>query len=757
MMDRRSDDRGAARSPSAGGSLPCWATESANADTSTTFHNRQKGGPHITSSANADANDAFLTCRRGGPGAPSANIEPVCSSENSDTDTTGTFFDPLPPEWGLDEAVLAPTDHVQRATATPAEFLKEHILDGEILRNIDKLIGDTAQVMSDRAAALAYWEARAVALEPARRRWRLGLLDHVRPILGKLHFPLIAEMLRAAGHQYEEFLADLQRGFPVAGPIHAGGVGTPDPAGRLAHGRPAQGRCPDLELLKTQNCEINRTTIRSAKPGKEAAAVWPKHKQEINIGKAGPAVPVEEANLSDILLVERFGVEEWRSGVLKVRIIDNFRKNGVNSYASLWERIWNDTQDDLTEAVRLLQGTGSVPRRVLLGKDDFVGAFKTVCPAPEHRWLMWALVYDTDADRWVVSELRTQPFGALGGVYAWWRCGQAIRSIMVRLFWLVFFIYVDDVFLAELDSSAERAKHTFQRVVGLLGWDLDPEKSEGMSDRIDVLGCTAQIATQGIRWSLTESKSHVWSMQIRAVLERNAISAGEASKLAGRLCFAMSRVLGRIGRAWIRPLLWRRDRKTPEELNRRLRCSLLWWLTLLEQKPQRLCSRFTCHMGVPDVLVYTDADGAGGIGVFVHWCATSKQEYASGEVPRRWRACMEPRKTQINMYELSAVLAAWETWSSQLAGSRVAFFIDNKPALDIVLSGWSRHADLNWVAGQCWLRIAAAECTVMWSWVPSKSNPADAPSRGDLRLLYGARRSALRWPPLVDDWAVPLV
>ena len=162
-------------------------------------------------------------------------------------------------------------------------------------------------------------------------------------------------------------------------------------------------------------------------------------------------------------------------------------------------------------------------------------------------------------------------------------------------------------------------------------------------------------------------------------------------------------------------------------------------------------------MGVPDVLVYTDADGAGGIGVFVHWCATSKQEYASGEVPRRWRACMEPRKTQINMYELSAVLAAWETWSSQLAGSRVAFFIDNKPALDIVLSGWSRHADLNLVAGQCWLRIAAAECTVMWSWVPSKSNPADAPSRGDLTLLYGARRRALRWPPLVDDWAVPLV
>ena len=164
----------------------------------------------------------------------------------------------------------------------------------------------------------------------------------------------------------------------------------------------------------------------------------------------------------------------------------------------------------------------------------------------------------------------------------------------------------------------------------------------------------------------------------------------------------------------------------------------------------------SCRSGVPDVLVYTDVEGSGGVGVFVHWCATGLQEYAAGAVPRRWKACMEPRKTQINMYELSAVLAALETtWSSLLGGLRVAFFIDNKAALDIVLSGWSRHSDLNWVAGQCWLRIAAADCAEMWSWVPSKSNPADAPSRGALWLLGNARRRALKWPAV--DWAAPLV
>ena len=134
-----------------------------------------------------------------------------------------------------------------------------------------------------------------------------------------------------------------------------------------------------------------------------------------------------------------------------------------------------------------------------------------------------------------------------------------------------------------LRNRADHATRTFQRLLELFGWDLDPEKSKGMTESIDVLGCTARIVPQGIQWSLASRKSHDWAIQIHLILERNTLPAGEASKLAGRLNFAMSRVFGRIGRAWIRPLLWRQERKTPEVLHHRLRCALLWWLALLDQ------------------------------------------------------------------------------------------------------------------------------------------------------------------------------
>ena len=120
--------------------------------------------------------------------------------------------------------------------------------------------------------------------------------------------------------------------------------------------------------------------------------------------------------------------------------------------------------------------------------------------------------------------------------------------------------------------------------------------------------------------------------------------------------------------------------------------------------------------------------------------------------PRRWQACLYTRKTQINAFEILAALAAWRTWGRDLEGTRVLCFVDNTVALDVIVSGSSKRDDLNWISGQCWLAAARARCVVAWSWVASKNNPADAPSRADLQLLRGVRRRALVWPAPPEDW-----
>ena len=227
-------------------------------------------------------------------------------------------------------------------------------------------------------------------------------------------------MILATGHPDKSFLDHLEYGFPVSGRIDAGGAGVLDHDGRLAHGTPVISGPPDLQHLRATCKSINSSTIAKVKPGSHAAVVWDKHKQEMLSGKVGPACPIEEFDTEGALLVERFGVEESRGGGTKVRIIDNFKRNLVNAHASLWEKIWNDGHDQLSKAVLQLQAGG---KRVLIGKEDFVSAFKTVCPDRTQRWLMWALVYDTDNQKWVVS----------GSAHtAVWRPGGCLRVVEMR-------------------------------------------------------------------------------------------------------------------------------------------------------------------------------------------------------------------------------------------------------------------------------------------------------------------------------------
>ena len=135
--------------------------------------------------------------------------------------------------------------------------------------------------------------------------------------------PLIEEMLKAARHKDKALMKDLEHGFPVSGEIDAGGAGLPDPSGRLAHGRPAHGTCPVLSDLRGRCGSVNQRTLASARPGSHAEAVWAKHKQQLLEGKVGPPVAVGRLDLDSVLLVERFGVEEWCSGKPKHRVIDN--------------------------------------------------------------------------------------------------------------------------------------------------------------------------------------------------------------------------------------------------------------------------------------------------------------------------------------------------------------------------------------------------------------------------------------------------
>ena len=135
---------------------------------------------------------------------------------------------------------------------------------------------------------------------------------------------------------------------------------------------------------------------------------------------------------------------------------------------------------------------------------------------------------------------------------------------------------------------------------------------------------------------------------IRQILLFDQLNPAQAAKLRGRLGFAQSLMFGRVGRALLQPITARQysrgvGRKHP--LTPELREAPEWWVSCLDTAVPR-----TTMFGAPKpVLCYTDASGAGHIGVVI--LVNGQVLSARTHLPRRFLAL----KTGIFEYELAAV------------------------------------------------------------------------------------------------------
>ena len=91
------------------------------------------------------------------------------------------------------------------------------------------------------------------------------------------------------------------------------------------------------------------------------------------------------------------------------------------------------------------------------------------------------------------------------------------------------------------------------------------------------------------------------------------MTPAEASKLSGRMAFLNTHVFGRLGRALLRPIIWRQiDTTGCTRLTKRLRWSLLWFRRVLKEQWQRKVP-YSLDELKDTLLVYTDAESNGYI------------------------------------------------------------------------------------------------------------------------------------------------
>ena len=89
----------------------------------------------------------------------------------------------------------------------------------------------------------------------------------------------------------------------------------------------------------------------------------------------------------------------------------------------------------------------------------------------------------------------------------------------------------------------------------------------------------------------------------------------------------------------------------------------------------------------------------------------------------------------IHQAELLPALLSLCTWAARMRGRRIILFVDNDGARGSLIKGSSTSLPSAQIVGQFWSEAAASEMYIWVDRVPSASNPADGPSRHEVRWL----------------------
>ena len=284
-------------------------------------------------------------------------------------------------------------------------------------------------------------------------------------------------------------------------------------------------------------------------------------------------------------------------------------------------------------------------------------------------------------------------------------------------------------------QACEAAGDMIVELMTMCGFTLDPEKTPLPARSQTILGIECRLYSTWRKSArhtyvvarLDEAKTKVWIDMINGILRVEKLEQHDAEKLAGRLNFLVFSVAGRPGASRL-SRLYTAIYRPQTVVSPGLRSDLLWWLRFLTERTSKSYAINRPRDKV--VTLYTDAEGKGGIGGVIFVTNEKPLQFAF-KVPKVFNEMFSHRMTYIIQLELLAVTVALKLFCNSLTGAAVKFFIDNRSVLGSLRKGRSKVEDLNTLV------LMTIDKTVhidqcLFSWIPSKLNLADLPSRGQL-------------------------
>ena len=592
-----------------------------------------------------------------------------------------------------------------------------------------------AEIIAAREAVTRAIECEGVELREsgAVERWFAGADAHVRRVAREVNGPLLERLARRSGFHDPGAVELFRRGAPFVGMLPCSGNGVPI----------AQPVAPrKRELLVDVEGRNRRVLARLRDDGKGSALLAQARKEAAETGRISVPVPVEEVDLSSVLLTPRFPVEKLKEdGSISVRAVDDCTASEANAATSQAEKLGVDGVDKLHLLAQwFVAETGELPS---FFKADIDAAFRRVPLEPGQRHLCW-VVFRAEGQTWCACHYAAC-FGAMSSVHSWDRVGSLVTHIVRWAAKVALLRYVDDKFAPERQHTVQHAMGVVARLIrALLGETAVAPKKLECGKALVILGLSVRADWRGFHCTPDEAKRRKWKAKLEEALRTGVLQPGACSKLAGALSWAAANAFHRLGRAMLRPLFCHAKGRRPG-VRRELELALRWWLHVLDydlhqERPWGEAAGDHATLIVdarstPPRLAAVFFPPAGD----VQFCDMAPGEEALRHFRRRGDG-------DILALELLAIALGVSTFAKQLAGGTVVVFSDNTGAERATARGSAAAWDYSAVVHCLW-RFAAEHGFGMWlERVGTKDNIADLPSREDYGLLraIGARRVEAR-------------
>ena len=385
-----------------------------------------------------------------------------------------------------------------------------------------------------------------------------------------------------------------------------------------------------------------------------AKAIWEKTQKEVRKGTMGPPLTLEQVVHKyghDFQVTPSFGLEQGvdESGAPKFRRIDDYTASGVNPSAHRMQKVPMCMIDYIGVMIR---AAAEISDSVSFATDDMASAYRQVPLAPADVKYAITGVYDPTSQKVWLHEMYGQPFGAGHAVPNFCRIAEWLARCLQRLFHIHIDHFFDDFFIVEPPATIRSAIHCMRESFKLLGFTLDPEKSQGPSPTCAILGIvfdTTSLDSQGvIRMVPKPSRVHNLQRIIDLVLKRRELSPSLAASMVGKFGFLCSTLFGKVGRCCTGPL---RQRQYSALAFHKLSSDMIISLNLMRSFLSSAPSRELRLRHRSPILLYTDASDVPDrspqrlLGAFLFDPLDGSHLYSSWPVPNEVVAKWIPKKS----------------------------------------------------------------------------------------------------------------